>query len=252
MAPGLSVSPDARTTSGPSEPTAAISSRTACRRRSSTRHWRRLADKVKAAVDPIRGLNDQFREDPASHHWILSSNMSGLEIPIELLHVQRTPLCLHTGVARQIVEYPPPRNSRRTLAEALAELRHKGIRLRALLVGVDPDDELPVEEEIAGVEKEIEEGCARMDMAAPAMSRVRAQPSSISFSTPAISFSTGTVSSGSTPTSSARRRIPLWRNSARASAKVRRPSRRRFSTICAPHRVKHRRCAHVRPARWGS
>ena len=128
-----------------------------------------VGDKVKAAVDPIRGLNDQFREDPASHHWILSSNMSGLKIPIELLHVQRTPLCLHTGVARQIVEYPPPRNSRRTLAEALAELRHKGIRLRALLVGVDPDDELPVEEEIAGVEKEIEEGCARMGMAAPAI-----------------------------------------------------------------------------------
>jgi hypothetical protein len=125
-----------------------------------------VGEKVRVALEPIDGITAHSLEDPTSHHWIICSSIEGLKSPIELLPVRRTPLCLHTGVARQIMEYPPPPNLRRPFGELLAALRESG-PLRALLVGVDPDERLAVEVEIEGVKSRIMEGCSRMGLASP-------------------------------------------------------------------------------------
>jgi hypothetical protein len=56
-----------------------------------------VGDQVEIIFQWIPGLNGRIAEEPTEYHWIVSSSVSGQKIPVELLHLQRTPLSIHTG-----------------------------------------------------------------------------------------------------------------------------------------------------------
>jgi hypothetical protein len=115
--------------------------------------------KVRSATQTILGLNEKLQEDPSIYDLTICSDLQVLKVPLELFSVDKTPLCLSTGVARQIFGHIPAKEVRMSFSRLLAQLRDSGEQLRVLLFGADPSGILPIENEISAVKASIERGC---------------------------------------------------------------------------------------------
>ena len=110
--------------------------------------------------------------DPTLYDLTISSDMQVLKVPLELFSVEKTPLCLSTGVARQIFGHIPAREVRMSFSRLLSQFRDSGEQLRVLLFGADPSGELPIEKEVSIVKCSIERGCASASLTTPIIHEV--------------------------------------------------------------------------------
>jgi hypothetical protein len=123
------------------------------------------ADLEKVIAD-MKGLKELLVDQPNSQNWVIASPIAGMKLPFELLRAEadKTALLLKTGIARRIEGFLPPADLRRPFTGLLNRLRQSGESLRVLLAGTDPSGELPIEEELKQVRRNIELGAAALNL----------------------------------------------------------------------------------------
>jgi energy-coupling factor transporter ATP-binding protein EcfA2 len=123
-----------------------------------------IGDAVGDAFGVVPELLSSLRDEPDRHNWIVCSDIEGLKLPVELLPIGRGPLMLRSGVVRRLEgsHFAPPPELRVSLPRLIYQLKQTNRDLRVLLVGTDPDEELPVDQELNEVHDRIRDGAANL------------------------------------------------------------------------------------------